>query len=367
MKISYWEREYYFGNNDVIVVGAGIVGLSTAIALKKLRPRHNILVLERGSLPSGASTKNAGFACFGSVTELIEDGKTLTEQELKDLIALRWQGLALLKENIGEKGLRYQHRGGVELLDKDSELADLALSKLDHYNALVEDAIAQPNCFNAAQQHIAPSKNPYAIYNPYEGEINPMHMMANMRSVAEELGIKILYGVTVDELSGNSLRANGIELRANQIAVCTNGLSLSLLPKLELKAVRNQVYVTPVLDKVPFEGCYHYDQGYVYFREIDGRVLIGGARNYFYDQETTDQFGETDNVKAHLLRFVQEELNINVSDFDFGWSGILGVGESKAPIMKEVQPNLYVGARLGGMGVAIGSGVGLKMAEMMLV
>lgn len=363
MKLSYWEDQYYFEGNDLIVIGAGIVGLSTAIAMKSLRPDCQILVLERGSLPSGASTKNAGFACFGSVTELIEDGEAMTEQELKDLIALRWSGLQLLKETIGEQGLRYQHRGGVELLDNDSDLAELALSRLDYYNALVEDAIGQPNCFQAVDQTVAKHKNPKAIYNPYEGEINPMHMMANMRRVAESSGIKVLYGVEVSEINPQSVLANGKRLKATHIAVCTNGLSKQLLPNIELKAVRNQVYVTPVLDQIPFQGCYHYDQGYVYFRELEGRVLIGGARNHFYEQETTSTFGETDNVRAHLLQFVQSQLGLSVDRFDYRWSGILGVGDIKAPIIESIDAYTHVGVRLGGMGVAIGSGVGRELAK----
>ena len=44
----------------------------------------------------------------------------------------------------------------------------------------------------------------------------------------------------------------------------------------------------------------------------------------------------------------------------------LGVGETKEPIIEEVAKGLYVGVRLGGMGVAIGSGVGHSLAEMVL-
>jgi L-2-hydroxyglutarate oxidase LhgO len=71
---SYWEQSSFF-NYDAIIIGSGIVGLIAAIHLKKSSPNLNIAVLERGFLPSGASTKNAGFACFGSVSELIEQEK----------------------------------------------------------------------------------------------------------------------------------------------------------------------------------------------------------------------------------------------------------------------------------------------------
>ena len=64
--LSYWEKTSFF-DYDVIVIGSGIVGLNAAIHLKKSSPALKISVLESGFLPTGASTKNAGFACFGSI------------------------------------------------------------------------------------------------------------------------------------------------------------------------------------------------------------------------------------------------------------------------------------------------------------
>ena len=60
--ISIWEKESLL-SYDAIVVGAGITGLSTAASLKELSPQLNILVLEKGTFPAGASTRNAGCAC----------------------------------------------------------------------------------------------------------------------------------------------------------------------------------------------------------------------------------------------------------------------------------------------------------------
>lgn len=72
--LSYWEKVNFY-RPDIIIVGSGIVGLTAAIAIKKQQPNISVTILERGFLPSGASTKNAGFACFGSISELIEQEK----------------------------------------------------------------------------------------------------------------------------------------------------------------------------------------------------------------------------------------------------------------------------------------------------
>ena len=59
MNLSYWEQKEWLQNIDFTIVGSGIVGLSTAVFLKKRFPKSKILVLEKGILPQGASTKNA--------------------------------------------------------------------------------------------------------------------------------------------------------------------------------------------------------------------------------------------------------------------------------------------------------------------
>ena len=73
MNFSYWENKELIGDNDIVIIGSGITGLSTAIHLKRTSPSLKILILERGVLPWGASTKNAGFACFGSLGEVLDD------------------------------------------------------------------------------------------------------------------------------------------------------------------------------------------------------------------------------------------------------------------------------------------------------
>jgi hypothetical protein len=49
-------------------------------------------------LPQGASTKNAGFACFGSLSEIIDDLKSHSE-EGNSTRSKRWKGLQLLRKD----------------------------------------------------------------------------------------------------------------------------------------------------------------------------------------------------------------------------------------------------------------------------
>ena len=51
-------------------------GMNAALRLRQRQPQWKVLVVDRASL-GGATTRNAGFACFGSPSELLEDWQTL--------------------------------------------------------------------------------------------------------------------------------------------------------------------------------------------------------------------------------------------------------------------------------------------------
>ena len=121
IELSYWEIKEWFNNVDYTIVGSGIVGLNCALQLKKRFPESNVLILEKGILPHGASTKNAGFACFGSVSELLSDLENHSEEEVFQLVQKRWEGLRLLRSLLGDTEIDYQHHYGHELfLEKEA-------------------------------------------------------------------------------------------------------------------------------------------------------------------------------------------------------------------------------------------------------
>jgi glycine/D-amino acid oxidase-like deaminating enzyme len=121
MNLSYWEIKNWFTHVDFTIVGSGIVGLHCALGLREKHPNSKILVLEKGILPQGASTKNAGFACFGSISEILDDLKNHSEEEVIQLIQKRWNGLQLLRKNLGDEAIDFKPFGGYELFLKDDE------------------------------------------------------------------------------------------------------------------------------------------------------------------------------------------------------------------------------------------------------
>ena len=374
MNLSYWEKESFFKNIDVAIIGSGIVGLSAAIRLKELSPKLNVMILERGSLPIGASTRNAGFACFGSMTELLDDLKTQSEDVVFSLVEKRWKGLLKLRKRVGDANLEYQELGGFELFRKedDSDFQQCA-DRIDFFNKKLNSIIGQKEVYKIADEDISNfgfEKIDHLIHNQAEGQIHTGEMMKTLLEIAQAKGVKILNGIFIKKLNdvedGVELEtANGWNLKFKKILVATNGFSKTLINQGEIVPARNQVLITKPLQNNLIQGTFHYDKGYFYFRNIDGRILLGGGRNLAKEQEETPEFGTTEIIQNALIDLLKNVILPNQNfEIESTWSGILGVGNTKKPIVQNISKNVAVAVRLGGMGVAIGSLVGEEGAEL---
>ncbi|MBK6831656.1 MAG: FAD-binding oxidoreductase [Flavobacteriales bacterium] len=172
------------------------------------------------------------------------------------------------------------------------------------------------------------------------------------------------------EDDGNSVRLvmkGGGVIEAERIIVATNGYTSTLLPRLDVVPARGQVLLTAPIPDLELRGTYHLDEGFYYFREHRGAVLLGGGRNLDIAGETTTEDGLSDRIQQALEQLLRDVI---LPDQPFTiaqrWSGIMGFGsESKSPIIERVSERVGVAVRLGGMGVAIGIRVARKAVEMM--
>jgi glycine/D-amino acid oxidase-like deaminating enzyme len=51
---------------------------------------------------------------------------------------------------------------------------------------------------------------------------------------------------------------------------------------------------------------------------------------------------------------------------DRRWSGIMGFGDMKTPIVQKYNDHIYIAARMSGMGIAIGSMIGEEVADLIV-
>jgi glycine/D-amino acid oxidase-like deaminating enzyme len=362
---SFWERDLYFDDIDYLVIGAGIVGITTAIFLKRRKPDSKIVVIDKKFPGLGASTKNAGFACFGSISEILSDIEESGEETALHLLENRWVGLDMLKQLVPEQNMDLQYKGSHEMFFKDSTMEDKVLQAFPKVNQMASEALKEKNVFSMVNNDKLASLSDKAIYSRLEGQLNPVSMMTHLHRVASDIGVILAFGIEVSDIQNQKIiSSTGQEIFAERLVLCNNGFASKLLELEDLKMVRNQVMITKPIKDNPLVGTYHMDQGYIYFREYMNRILIGGARNLRSKEETTGSFGDNPDILNYLEEFLKTHLvPIQKVEIDHHWSGILGVGSIKQPIIRKINPYLYAGIRLGGMGVAIGTFVGHKLSN----
>jgi len=367
MNLSYWEIKSWFSHVDYTIVGSGIVGLSCALSLKDRFPKANILILEKGILPQGASSKNAGFACFGSLSEILDDLTTHTEEEVINIVKKRVEGLQLLRSNLGDKNINYLQYGGYELFSKEDDmLYESCLSKRAQINAFLKPVFKE-EVFSLVENkfHFKNIKE-YYIFKQFEEQIDTGKMIESLLHKALSKGIKILNNVQVKSYEENNNRVNVnsnlFEFSTSKLLIATNGFASQLIEE-PVKPARAQVLITKPIENLHINGTFHLDKGYYYFRNIDNRILFGGGRNLDFKGEETTEFSQTELIQNTLERILKTTILPNHSfEIEYRWSGIMGVGNQKQAIVKQLSNNVYCGVRLGGMGVAIGSTIGKDLS-----
>lgn len=365
--VSYWERESFLEKRNYIIVGSGIVGLTCALELKQLNPQASITILEKGFLPAGASTKNAGFTCFGSPSELLDDLNHLNAEDVFKLVENRVNGLAKLRRIVGDKNMDYKEYGSYELF-KDTELYHKCIDNLEYLNKQLKpifnqntfEIFTKPKDFGLAKQSLL-------IKNVFEGQLNTGLMMKNLISLATKAGVEILNGFTVANIAkineGWKVLGKQSSIETKKLILCNNAFASKLIPELDVKPARAQVLITKPIKNLKIKGCFHMDRGYYYFRNVADRVLLGGGRNLDFKAEETFEMRTSNKIQEHLKALLKTKILPNQEfEIDGSWSGIMGMGNSKTTLLKQLDESLFCAIRLGGMGVALGTDVGQKVA-----
>lgn len=364
--LSYWEREYFL-DYDYVIIGSGIVGLSSAAELMENNPLAKVLVLEKGLFPSGASTKNAGFACFGTLTELLHDAAVMGNENMLNLVKSRVLGLAILRERLGDSSIDYMQLGGHELILSDWDYTN----EMDNLNMLLQSLFSGDPVFSLRNDLIAKfgfsnKQVKQLIYNPFEGQINTGKMMQKLINYVSSLGVRIITGADVNELfdageAGVCVKvkldeANNLQFTCKKAILATNAFTKKFYPAMNIVPGRGQVLITKPIPNLRIKGTFNFDEGFYYFRNIGNRVLLGGGRNLAFDKETTIDFGLNEEIQQQLVSLLKTTILPGIAfEIDQQWSGIMAFGSDKLPIVELTSENIAIGVRLNGMGVALGS------------
>ncbi len=365
---SIWETETFYRKRDITIIGSGFTGLWTAISIKEKLPEKSVLIIERNSVPTGASTRNAGFACFGSLTEIISDSKKMNWEKTLDLVKMRFEGLQKIQSYFSNDEVDFELCGGYEILNDES-----ALEKLSEVNEKLAPITKTENTFRITNEKIEEfglGKSEFLVENLCEGSLHSGKLLNKLLEKCHELKIEFLFGTEVESVSetDNEIEIkidDNLILKSHKVIYCTNAFSSKFLKSEEIIPARGQIILTEPIENLKLKGTFHYDEGFYYFRNLGNRILLGGARNQDFETEKTTDFETTDFLQNHLEEFLKEVILPN-QDFKIAmrWSGIMAMGTEKTPIVKQISERQFCAIRLSGMGVALAPKIGEMVCEL---
>ena len=378
--LSFWEKESFFAPQDIIIVGSGFVGLWSALQLKLKNADCKITVLERGIIPTGASTRNAGFSCFGSPGELLADADTMGEEKMWQLVEMRYRGLLEIRKYFSDEVIDYDACGGYECFTQQSTDWNDCIAKMDWLNKGLQKITRQQNLFKTADEkisHFGFKGFNHLIENRLEASLQPGKLIQALLQKVQGMGVQVLTGIEVTSYQSHH---HGIELQTTsplyqsdnftfntrQLLLCTNAFTQQLFPAIDIIPNRGQVLITEPIRNLSIKGTFHFDKGYYYFRNVGNRLLLGGARNKDFKNENTDVMQISAVIQTALEQFIQQHLlpaaSYTITD---KWSGIMAMGSEKMPLIQMISPNVFCCVRMSGMGVALAPIAAKQVAVLM--
>ncbi|MDZ4745842.1 MAG: FAD-dependent oxidoreductase [bacterium] len=402
---SPWED--VFLTYDVVIVGAGIIGLSSAIEIAERNPTLRITVLERGLIPTGASTRNAGFACFGSLGEIHADILGMGQEGALSVVAKRVAGLRKLTDRCAKSEIGYEALGGHELFFEEHD----GLARLPEINALLEPLLGK-DVFTRRDDLIKTfmfgPRVHALVHIKHEATVHSGLLINALWKIAEQHGIRILTGalvtaiddrvtaiddrgqqnhaLTISTISGEHTIHAGIAVLAtngnmSQITVSATRQNPEPMQTLAMQTLatptltptaaptfypaRGQVLLTASIEGLPFKGSFHFNDGYYYFRNLGNRILFGGGRNTDFEGERTRDMSTTEPLQKNLDELLRTVIapgrEIVVEK---RWSGTMAFAADKQPCVVQIAPNVILAFGCNGMGVALGSNIATEVASL---
>lgn len=363
--LSFWEKNSFL-NYDFIIIGSGILGLSTACSIKEKNSKAKVLVLERGIFPTGASTKNAGFACFGSLTEILTDIKNLGVNETVKLVEKRYKGIQKLRSRLGDANIGFENYGGYELI---MEKYFNCIKELPYINRklgyIFNEDVFQIKNHKIKEFGFETSQVKALVYSKFESQIDTGKMMNSLIDYANSIGIRILTGC---EVSNYSEKENYVKVfikgyndteavfSAKKIFVCANAFIKNILPGLDIKPGRGQVLITKPVENLKFKGVFHIEEGFYYFRNFENRVLFGGGRNLDFDTEASSKFEMNERIINDLKKKLSDVILPGQKfEIDQCWTGIMGFTSNRLPMIENISDRVTCVMSCNGMGIALSS------------
>ncbi len=316
---------------EVIIIGGGVIGLSTARALHK-RGAGRIQLIEKASCGGKASWAAAGMLGpqaeadeTGPFFELCSESRDLYPQLASELIAET--GIDIELDRAGTMHLAFSEDDARALNSRFSwqKAAGLKVERLEASEVRRAEPFVSPDVMAA-------------LYFPGDWQVDNRKLCSALRRYCEINGIEIIENKSVTGIVADNYTVSGVlsgpeTFRADRVVIAAGAWTSQIVADLrvEVEPVRGQMISFRTANQF-FEHVIYSRNGYIVPRR-DGTVLAGS---------TTEKVGfnhETTDAAAASLFTMAREISPSLSDlgFDAHWSGLRPRAKDGFPVMGSIE------------------------------
>lgn len=340
---------------DVVIVGGGLAGLSTALQL--CRAGKSVTVLEAESVGFGASGRNGGFVSAGYATGGEDIARVVGEVAARKLHVLSAEGVEFIRENIRSIGIDEARPvpGLISVLryDDGASLRSYAQEAREAYGYELEYMDR-----DAVRAVLKSERYFQALRNPDAFHMHPLNYLRGIAREIERLGGRIYEqspAVSVElRGSGKRVRTASGEVKARDIVFTTGGYTGSLSGKLKRAFLPIATYVM-VSEEAPAliasaiatkDAIGDNRRAGDYYRVVDdGRRLLWGGR-------ITTHAASTDGLVRQLrAEMVGTYPQLEGLKTELAWSGLMSYARHLMPQIGRMSPGVWYCTAFGGHGL----------------
>ncbi|MEE9103691.1 FAD-dependent oxidoreductase [Pseudomonas nitroreducens] len=360
---------------DVIVVGAGFAGLSTALELTALGAK--VIVLEKDFAGFGASGRNAGYLAGGQGLEYELFLKRVGHKQAKEIVRFYDQGVSYVEKRLGELGIDCDYnasgiiRAGVhpsqEKKLRESMRTGLELGSPGEYLD-----------YAAMRARGIPPAFLFGCYVPGGGTLNPGKYVMGLRRAAIQAGVKLYENTALlSYQEGPTIQCRTARGTASApfLVLATNaytpqlGLLKNKVMPLKVSAIETEPLSSAQLDSLGWpnrEGIVtsHFTMESHRLTARNTLVLTTKRLRYVYGAQTPN---DPDHAAYRQLALGLNDRfpTLRGLGIQACWSGYISFAYDALPVVGETgaQQNILYTAGCSGHGVGTQSLMGHLLAE----